>query len=118
VCAALLVTVSCSTQDGATGEVDRPASRPSAEDVGFCGGVAGIACAEGEYCAYPVGTCGEGDHPGECRPRPEMCTMDYDPVCGCDGRTYSNACTAAAEGVSIRFGGPCEDGATPSPPQP
>jgi len=34
-------------------------------------------------------------------PRPEMCTMDYQPVCGFDRdqkyKTYSNACTACSD---------------------
>lgn len=101
------------TQPSAHPEAEAPAARPSsgapaARDLGFCGGVAGARCAEGEYCEFPVGSCGAGDQSGTCQTVPEVCTMDFDPVCGCNGETYSNACAAAADGQSVRANAPCE----------
>jgi hypothetical protein len=75
-----------------------------------CGGFAGLACDEGLDCFYAVGSCGRSDQPGLCGPRPEVCAFIYQPVCGCDGRTYPNRCEAARAGMSIARRGSCEKG--------
>jgi len=50
----------------------------------------------------PMGFCS-----GPYTPIPIVCAALYDPVCGCDGRTYGNSCEANREGVPVAYNGEC-----------
>jgi hypothetical protein len=70
-----------------------------------CLGGAGNCGAMG-YCK--ASTCGAL---GSCEARPDDCPTIHATVCGCDNKTYGNACKAAKAGVTAAKSGPCDGNA-------
>lgn len=103
----------CAASDRSPG--NDPVAETSAdfgETGGQCGGIIGTLCENTtDYCQLAQGECvSVSDAAGQCVVKPEVCTRDYRPVCGCNGKTYPNACEAAAAGTSIALSGACAPG--------
>ena len=66
-------------------------------------------CGPKEFCDFFPKGCGTLDT-GLCHARPQGCPTIYQPVCGCDGKTYGNACQAHVAGVDDDYPGECKGG--------
>ena len=107
--AALLgLLAACTPQDTAPPQTSAQTPALAAALGETCGGIGAITCAgEANFCKFEDGACLQPDAAGTCAEVQPFCTREYRPVCGCDGKTYSNKCTAHAEGISVAAQGEC-----------
>jgi hypothetical protein len=97
--------------DGASGDdasvSDAAVSDAAVSDAGSDAGL--VTCADNDECLATelcaAATCGGL---GVCTPLPIGCPDVVDPVCGCDGVTYGNACEASAARQNVASRGACE----------
>ena len=78
-----------------------PAPTPCEQD--------GEACGADEICdRHGCGDVIGADVIGACVPVPPVCPdKSWDPVCGCDGRTYTTDCERLTEGIARDHAGAC-----------
>jgi hypothetical protein len=75
--------------------------------AGRCGRTGDTPCPASQFCELPVG-CVAGTAGGTCLAKPQMCTMIYAPVCGCDNVTYGNDCSRQGTGQPKKADGACK----------
>lgn len=95
----------------ATGFYTRVAHQASGAAMGeACGGIAGIVCADGLWCdPTPANACDSADLMGTCKDPGFLCSQIYQPVCGCDGTTYSNDCVRVQARAQLAHDGACSN---------
>lgn len=106
----LLVSTACVGVDAEGNQSTEPVQSQTAEQE-----LVGQRCSPTKEGPSPVCStwtefCNVGSacgHAGFCATRPTICPTLYAPVCGCDKKTYSSACVAARNGVSVEHQGPC-----------
>lgn len=75
----------------------------------MCNGSDGTGCEENEWCYHPAPASCTSEPGGTCSRRPAACSNTCPGACGCDGRFYCGACSAARAGVDVTQDLDCQD---------
>jgi hypothetical protein len=108
-CLFCLTLSACIISSGSRDNLDAGSQDDADADAMTSCGLGASICSDLEYCDYePSAICGADDQTGTCKARPTACDGTLEPVCGCDGRNYTNACSAHAAGTAVASAGVCD----------
>ena len=72
-----------------------------------CGGLLSEDCGANHWCDAGPGQCGIDNPPGQCVDIGAVCPDLFQPVCGCDAKTYPNNCERQHSKAQLAHDGKC-----------